>query len=136
MSTFTLAYSGDLRVECLHTNSGATLITDAPKDNQGQGRAFSPSDLLAVALATCATTLMGIYAKNHGLDLSGMTAAVNKTMGANPRRVSGVEIVWNIPERGLDPERKKAVERAAMTCPVFQSVHPDLEKKITFNWLS
>jgi uncharacterized OsmC-like protein len=35
----------------------------------------------------------------------------------------------------LDQKNKTILEKTAMTCPVFYSLHPDISKKITFNWL-
>ena len=55
------------------------LSTDAPIDNQGLGEQFSPTDLLATALATYILTIMGITG-SRGWSLEGSRADVDKHM--------------------------------------------------------
>ncbi|MCC8190010.1 MAG: OsmC family protein, partial [Planctomycetes bacterium] len=111
------------------------LITDAPVDNNGQGRSFSPTDLCAMSLGACALTIMGIFAQNHWLDIDGTTFAVTKTMSADaPRRIAKVEVVFSFPDKGYTDKDKKSLERAALTCPVHHSLGPDVEQVITFSW--
>ena len=134
MATISEKYLGDLRVECVHNASGTVIITDAPVDNQGKGEAFSPTDLCATALASCATTIMGIYARSHDIDITGMTVEVVQTMSASPRRIGKLEVTFNMPEREYSDREKKALINAAHTCPVHLSLHPDIEQIFTFNW--
>lgn len=134
MATISEKYLGDLRVECVHNASGTVIITDAPVDNKGKGEAFSPTDLCATALASCATTIMGIYARSHDIDITGMTVEVVKTMSASPRRIGKLEVTFNMPEREYSDREKKALINAAHTCPVHLSLHPDIEQIFTFNW--
>ena len=89
MATVSATYLGDLRVECVHNQSGTRIITDAPTDNQGKGASFSPTDLCATALGACAMTIIGIYAQSHGVDITGTTMNITKTMSADPRRIGG-----------------------------------------------
>ena len=131
--TSKVVYLGDLRTECTHEKSGDSFITDAPTDNNGKGLAFSPTDTVATGLASCMMTVMGIKARDMDLDMSGTTADVTKTMSANPRRISKIEVVMNLPF-AVDEKTRKILENTGLTCPVFQSLHPDLEKDITFNW--
>ena len=134
MTTMSLKYCGDLRVECTHDESGATFMTDAPKDNNGKGEAFSPTDLCANAVAACAMTIIGIYGRNHGVDVTGTTIEISKTMSANPRRIGKIEIIFNMPDRDFSEKEKTMIERAAHTCPVHLSLHPDVEQVFTFKW--
>ncbi len=136
MATVTLTYQGDLRVECVHVESGTTLTTDAPKDNNGQGRAFSPTDLCVASTAACATSIMAMYGNTQGLDLKGMTAEVTKVMASNPRRIARLEITWKMPALPYTDDQKSALEHAVNTCPVFASLHPDMEKLVAFHWPS
>lgn len=131
--TSKVTYQGDLRAESLHVKSGNTFITDAPTDNNGKGEAFSPTDTVATGLASCMLTVMGIKARDMGVDMSGTTAEVTKTMASDPRRISKIEVVINFPIKA-DPKTKAILERTANTCPVHYSLHPDIEKDITFNW--
>lgn len=134
MTTMSLKYCGDLRVECTHDESGATFMTDAPKDNNGKGEAFSPTDLCANAVAACAMTIIGIYGRNHGVDVTGTTIEISKTMSANPRRIGKIEIIFNMPDREFSEKEKTMIERAAHTCPVHLSLHPETEQEFVFNW--
>ena len=131
--TSKVTYLGDLRTSSIHIQSGTEILSDAPLDNNGKGEAFSPTDTVANGLATCMMTIMGIKARDLEIDLTGATAEVVKIMNAEPRRIGAIEIVFQM--QGTDDLKSKTIlERAAMTCPVFLSLHPDVEKRITFNW--
>lgn len=134
MATATGKYLGNLRVELRHEQSGATIVTDAPVDNHGKGEAFSPTDMVGAALGACAMTIIGIYAQSHGVDISGMEMAVTKTMSANPRRIGKLEVTFTMPKRAYSDKEKASIERAAQTCPVHMSLHPDTEQVFTFVW--
>lgn len=133
MSTAKATYLGNLRTENEHLKSGSTYITDAPTDNNGKGEAFSPTDTVATGLANCMLTVMGIKARDMKVDMDGATALVTKTMAANPRRISKIEVVLNMPS-GIDEKSQKILENTGRTCPVMQSLHPDIDKAITFHW--
>ena len=135
MATIETIYLGELRTEAKHVLSKNTLITDAPPDNNGKGEAFSPTDLLATALGSCMMTLMGIYAQRENIDLQGTKFEITKIMASNPRRVSEVQIIFDFPkELNVSDEQKEKLKHFALTCPVSQSVHPDLLQNITFNF--
>ncbi|NCA84854.1 MAG: OsmC family peroxiredoxin [Clostridia bacterium] len=134
MKTSTIEYLGELRTQATHQLSGQRFITDAPPDNQGRGEAFSPTDLLATALGACAVTIMGIAAREHGFNIDGTTIDITKIMASNPRRVSAVTVVFNFPEVKYSDKEKKIIRLAANTCPVFQSLHPDMAKEYVFNF--
>ena len=134
MVEITTVYNGQLRTTATHGPSGNTLITDAPKDNMGKGEAFSPTDLVATALATCILTTMGIVAQRNNLDITGATAKVTKEMVTSPiRRIGRLPVTVNMP-RQFSEEDQKRLENAAHTCPVHKSLHTDIEAPITFTW--
>lgn len=136
MATVKTVYLGDLRTEAVHQHSGTKIITDAPLDNQGKGEAFSPSDLLATALGSCMMTIMGIVARRDDIDLKDSAFETNKMMSQElPRKVVRLELTFNMQSATplTDVEIKK-LERAAHTCPVALSIHPDIEQVVTFNW--
>jgi uncharacterized OsmC-like protein len=131
--TSKVTYVGDLRTSSTHIQSGTVILSDAPVDNNGKGEAFSPTDTVANALATCMMTIMGIKARDLAVDLKYSTAEVLKIMNTEPRRIGAIEIDFQL--QGTDDQKNKTIlERAAMTCPVFLSLHPEIEKRITFNW--
>jgi uncharacterized OsmC-like protein len=131
--TSKVTYLGDLRTSSIHLQSGSEIISDAPVDNNGKGEAFSPTDTIANALATCMMTIMGIKARDLNVDFKGSTAGVTKIMNAEPRRIGAIEIVFDM--QGVSESKDKTIlERAAMTCPVFLSLNTDIEKRIVFNW--
>ncbi|MCL8006324.1 OsmC family protein [Gelidibacter japonicus] len=132
--TSKVVYLGDLRTECTHLKSGNAFITDAPTDNNGKGLAFSPTDTVATGLASCMMTVMGIKARDLGVDMTGTTSEVTKIMASNPRRISKIEVLMNLPFEA-DDKTKKILENTGRTCPVLYSLHPDIEKAITFKWM-
>ena len=134
MTTVKTIYLGDLRTENEHLQSGNKIITDAPTDNQGKGEAFSPTDLLATALGNCIMTIMGIKARDNGIDIKGTEIEITKIMASNPRRVAEVVVEFNFPKKGYSDEEKKLIESVAGISPVPLSLHPDLIQTIKFNW--
>jgi uncharacterized OsmC-like protein len=131
--TSKITYLGDLRTSSIHLQSGSEIISDAPIDNNGKGEAFSPTDTVANALGSCMFTVMGIKAQDLQIDLSNSTAEITKIMAADPRRISEIHVVFNF-SVDIDTKNKTILERTAMTCPVYYSLHPDIKKVITFNW--
>jgi putative redox protein len=131
--TSKVTYLGNLRTECVHLQSGATIITDAPTDNHGKGEAFSPTDLAATSLGTCMLTIMAIKSNDLGIDLKESTVEVTKIMQAEPRRISKIIIVMNM-AIAVDEKTKIILERTAMNCPVLLSLNTDIDKEITINW--
>lgn len=134
--TSTITYKGELRTEAIHTKSETVLHTDAPIDNEGLGRSFSPTDLVATALGSCILTIMGIAARKHDIDIDGARVTVEKTMQSNPRRISRLDIDINMGEKNYSPKEQKVLERAAYHCPVAESLHADLETEIHIHWAS
>jgi uncharacterized OsmC-like protein len=130
--TSSVLYAGDLRTECTHLQSGSSIETDAPTDNNGKGARFSPTDMLATSLATCMLTVMGIKARTMGFDLNGMQIDVEKKMKADPRRVGGINLTCSIPDSlaGIGEKEKTILKNTGLTCPVQKSLHPDIEVNI------
>ena len=108
------------------------MITDAPTDNQGRGEAFSPTDLLATAFGACVLTIMGIAAKTHGFDINGTEVETTKVMGTEPRRIVELITTFKFPHNNYSVKHKKILELTAKECPVFNSLHPDIKKTVTY----
>lgn len=135
MQTASIIYTGQLRTTATHLQSGTVIETDAPVDNRGKGERFSPTDLVATALGSCMLSIMGIKAMDNNWAIEGTKVSVQKIMGTDPRRITGVTIVFDFPAgHNLGEKERTILERAARTCPVAQSVHPDLVQDVTFNW--
>ena len=134
MATIKTIYLGELRTRNEHLQSGNKVITDAPTDNRGKGEYFSPTDLLATALGSCIMTIMGIKARDNGIDLDGTTVDVTKIMDSEPRRVGEVVVEFWFPKKGYTKAERELVESVAGTSPVPLSLHPDLKQTIRFNW--
>ena len=132
MTTSKVTYQSDLRTTAIHLQSNNEIITDAPVDNQGKGEAFSPTDLLATSLASCMLTIIGIKARDMDIDIAGTTADVTKVMAANPRRVSEIHIVMTFVQE-LDERTLKIFYNTALTCPVANSLHPDITQNLVFS---
>lgn len=133
--TSKIVYKGDLRTEMTHLQSGNSVETDAPTDNNGKGARFSPTDLVATALGSCMLTIMGITANTHKISMDGTQAEITKIMQANPRRIG--EIVVKVILTGqatYSQKEQKILEQAALTCPVYLSLHEETKKTITFVW--
>jgi putative redox protein len=134
MATISTEYLGSLRTQAVHTQSGNTILTDAPTDNNGKGEAFSPTDLLCSALCSCMMTIMGILAEREKIDLKGLKAEVVKMMAENPRKVKEVQIAFTHVGLIATIEQKEKLKRAALTCPVALSLSDSLTQKVTFDF--
>jgi putative redox protein len=133
--TSTVTYTGDLRTLASHLQSGSTIETDAPTDNHGKGERFSPTDLIGTSLAACIVTTMAIRAKQLEGKLKGVVTQTEKIMSAAPRRISGINITFHWPtENSYTEEERTILEDIAWTCPVKESIHPDIKLTIDFNW--
>ena len=131
--TSKVIYKGSLRTEATHLRSGNRIITDAPTDNKGKGEAFSPTDLVATALASCMLTIMGIKSDEMNINIEGTYAEVKKIMSSVPRRIAQVIIVINIPI-STDEKTKNILEKAALTCPVDKSLSESMIREVKFIW--
>ncbi|HET8837864.1 MAG TPA: OsmC family protein [Flavobacteriaceae bacterium] len=131
--TSTVTYLGNLRTKNVHLKSGDSFITDAPVDNKGKGEAFSPTDTVATGLANCMMTVMAIKATQLQVNIENTKAAVTKTMAADPRRISKIEVKFHFP-KVYDEKTRKILENTARTCPVAQSLHPNIEQIIEFEY--
>jgi len=125
---------GDLRTEAVHVQSSNSIITDAPLDNQGKGEYFSPTDMVAAALASCAMTIMGIAARDNGFSIEGAKARTTKIMASDPRRISEIRIEYDLSGLELTEDQKEIIEFSSKNCPVCLSLHPDLKRNITINY--
>lgn len=137
MATAQIEYISQLRTECTHIKSGKTFITDAPTDNKGKGNAFSPTDTAATALASCMLTIMGIYAIEKDFDLNGSKAIITKHMSAEkPRKIIKIDIDMTVSAtKTLSEKEKISIERAAKTCPVALSLHPEIEQNLKLSFV-
>ena len=134
MSKIEVLYISDLRTEANHVDSGDHILTDAPKDNMGQGEAFSPTDLFATALGSCMLTIMGISANTQNINIDGSKVFINKLMGTGPRRIIAIDLVFDIKGK-LTDKQKTILIKSAKHCPVSKSIHPDIKETIKFNFL-
>lgn len=135
MKTSSVNYLGGLRAEAKHLQSGTIITTDAPRDNHGKGEAFSPTDLVATALASCILTTIGIKAMQDGMTpIDGASAEVTKVMYADPRRIGEVHISIVFPKREFSEKERKMYENIAHTCPIARSLHPDLKQVLELIW--
>lgn len=134
MHSMEISYLGGLQTKGTHLKSGNTVTTDAPVDNNGKGSAYSPTDLLCNALASCMMTLMGIAAENHNIELGKMDAKITKTMASNPRRISEIKIEMIAENKGYTDKEKTILLNAAKTCPVAKSIHQDIIVDFSVVW--
>jgi putative redox protein len=133
--TSSIIYTGQLRCQATHLQSGSIIETDAPTDNRGKGERFSPTDLLCVSLATCIVTTIGLKAADMQIDLSDTKMEVTKHMLSDPRRVGKVEIKIMFPSAlVLDEKERTIFERVGNNCPVKKSLHPDVEVAVEYIW--
>jgi putative redox protein len=133
-----MRYEGGLHCSAVHGPSTVQLATDAPRDNQGKGESFSPTDLVATALGTCLLTTMGIAARRNGWNLDGIELHVKKEMTRDPpRRIERLTARFTVPaavSAALDAQTRSELEHIAHTCPVALSLHQTVDVDTVFGW--
>ncbi|MEC5142607.1 OsmC family protein [Chitinophaga sp. 212800010-3] len=135
MQTASIIYTGELRTTAAHLQSGTVIETDAPVDNNGKGERFSPTDLVATALGSCMLTIMGIKARDNNWNIDGTKVSIQKIMGTEPRRITGVNVVFDFPAgHQLGEKERTILERAALACPVAKSLNTEIKQDVVFNW--
>jgi uncharacterized OsmC-like protein len=132
MVNISIRYTGELHCVAKHGPSGTEIATDAPADNKGKGESFSPTDLVATALASCMATTAAIACPD--VDLSGMTVTIEKHMSKDaPRRIIGLPSEVRIPHSADIPQRA-LIEGAILNCPVHKSLPPEIERPTKILW--
>ena len=129
--TSEVSYQGNLRTSGTHLKSDSSIETDAPTDNNGNGLRFSPTDLVATALASCMITVMGIRAHKSKIPFADITATVLKVMGTDPRRITEIQVEVVVGDDWNENQRK-LMEQVALNCPVAQSLSPELIQNVRF----
>ena len=78
-------------------------------------------------------TIMGIYAERAGIDIVGTEIDTEKVMYSDPRRVGELKITFTFPNK-IDTKSMKIMEKAALTCPVYNSLNSEIKKEIIYNF--
>ena len=121
-----------MHTEAKHSLSGSVIHTDAPKDHDGEGKDFAPTDLLASSLGTCIITIMGIEAKRRGWELGNIRIDVYKTMTSEgPRKIKTLVLEIFMPSE-LDSQKYKILQSVAAECPVKLNLEESVDIKL--NW--
>jgi len=131
METAKTKYIGDLRTEMTHVRSGSVVTTDAPVDNKGKGEYFSPTDLVASALGSCAFTIMGIAAREHGFSIDGASCKITKIMTDKPRKIGEIKIEFDLTSNTYTENQKKILDHCVKTCPVALSLNESVFQNVT-----
>ncbi len=134
MATSKIIYKGGLRTQNTHLQSGSTIATDAPTDNQGKGEMFSPTDLMATSLGNCILTIMGIKAEEANFSIEGATAEVNKIMASNPRRIQEIQVMFDFSMLNLTDEQKDLLKEIPAISPAALSLHPNVKQTINLKF--
>ncbi len=134
MKTSRITYQGNLRTGAIHLKSGNNIITDAPTDNQGNGEAFSPTDLVATALGSCMITIIGIKAQTSPINIDDIKVDITKIMGSNPRAISEIIVEFDFLGKSYTKKEQQIIENAAKTCPVALSLNPAIKQTVSFNF--
>lgn len=127
----TAIYLGHLHCELTHGPSQSKIETDAPKDNNGRGEKFSPTDLVGAALTSCILTTMAMVAERDGHSLLNAKGEVEKEMNASPRKIASLRVTLTLP-KSIPEDYRKKLEHIAHTCPVHRSLSPDVQIPLTF----
>ena len=124
---------GEKHCKVEHEPSNTILDTDAPKDNQGRGESFSPTDLVATALGTCILTTIAIIAERDGININNAKMSVEKSMSSNPRKIESIKTIIELP-KNISADYRVKLEIVGNSCPVLKSLHPDINVPIEYRY--
>lgn len=117
--------TGITSVELQH-ESGAIIHTTAPKDNGGDGSSFSPTDLCAVSLGACGTTIMTMFCNTKSIAVDRIEFEITKEMSPSPRKIAKLTINYSIFSSCSEKEFSMIVN-AGKTCPVRLTLTGNVE---------
>ena len=134
MATARVEYLGDLRTKCTHLKSGVEIITDAPVDNNGKGEAFSPTDLVAAAYASCMMTIIGIYCNANGIEFKSGVVEISKIMESAPRRIGKLELNLDFSGNNWTADEQARIRKAGEACPVAITLRENVEVSFIYKF--
>ena len=135
MAEITGKYLGNLRIKCRDESNGSELELESMFENFGGNSAFSPTDILALSLASCALNTIAIYCRLREIDIDGASFTVDKTMETKPNRVAKIRAAFEFPAKGYTEKERAGIEHSLRSCPVHNSLSENMEQEFIFRWL-
>jgi len=134
MNQITIAINSALRCTIENTVKRVEVVTDTPDYYGGLGEMNTPVELLTASFGACILSIMGVTARKQGGSIAGSSATVSHVMASEGRsRIAQISVALCV--LGAPAEVRESLEAAARACPVHNSLHPDIETTITFEWV-
>lgn len=124
MAKLTVTYEGGKRISA--KRRGHVLLSDQPEKGGGSDAALPPFDIFVCAHGMCMVLFAQMFLERNGLSTEGLALEIDFEMDERHRRLAKVAGKLRVPNADLG-ERKQAVLRAALACPVHHSLREDVE---------
>ena len=113
----------------LQIKNQKTVPVDCP--HTGKGLEFSSGELVGIGVATCMLMSMGTLAMRNKIDISDTIVDVEFSLTKNFSRIDSIDLTVNMSNNFSKIERIK-LERAAESCPIKHSFHPDVKISVSY----
>jgi len=124
MTAVARSVAGELRHE-VDVNGRHLIVTDEPERLGGTDAGPAPHELLAAMLASCASTMITLYARTKDWELSDVRVEAEYDSESTPRHV---DLRIYLPD-GLTADQVRRLRKVADTCPAKRA----LEAGFTFD---
>jgi len=118
-------YTGGLSTSTEYPMSAHSILTSA--------KPFGPTDLFAASLGSCIITYVDFIARKNNFETPGIEIEIKKTLNADASKVTAFDVILNL-QNNFTSQQKQIIEAAAQSCPVGNSIHPDIRRTYVFNY--
>jgi putative redox protein len=107
------------------------FLSDMAVSDGGNDEAPAPAELLISALGTCIGMVINSYCVNHGYNTDNISISMTYMLADKPKRIKNITIDIALPEN-FPSEKQKVIMNLIKLCPIYNSLHPDMEIDIEF----
>lgn len=114
-----------------HSPLREEFLTDVVASEGGHGEYPCPGDALAAVVASCMLSMIAHTGKRKGFETEGI--CIEATCGEGSQGIGSLVFEVTVPMK-TTPLERRLIEAAVANCPVGNSLHPDIPKKMIWNW--
>ncbi len=114
-----ITFPGNKKVSA--TFDGFTVITDQPKNNEGDGSAPAPFDLFLASIGTCAGYFVKSFCEERKIEIQGLSLTEDAVWDEETHKLKSVNLTIHLPA-GFPEKYKNAVISAANLCSVKKTL--------------
>lgn len=102
------------------------LCSDMAVTDGGHDEAPSPAEFLVSSLGACIGMTINTYCTAHGYDSENIEISMTYLLNDEPKMIKNITADIALPEN-FPCDRKKAIMNLIKLCPIYNSLHPDID---------